>query len=167
MKLDLQSDTIRTFTGKNIDVFNPDPEMICIEDIAHALAQTPRFGGHLPYFYSVAHHSVTCANKFKALYGNKKEDILAALMHDASEAYLTDIPRPIKKKLPEYKKIEDVLMKVISEKFGFQYPLSSSVKDVDDLILRWEWKDLMIGGIRAFWNAEKEFLTIFNQYKKI
>lgn len=166
MKLDLHSDTIRTFTGKNLDVFNPDPEMICIEDIAHALAQTPRFAGHLPYFYSVAHHSVMCAEEFQNL-NMPAGDILAALMHDASEAYLTDIPRPIKKRLPEYKKIEDGLMKVISEKFGFEYPLNNSVKYIDDKMLQWEWESLMNGKQQIEFDAVEQFLFIYDQYKKL
>src|SRR6478752_7418281 len=104
---------IRTFTGKWMDVFSPTPEMICIEDIAHALSLMCRFGGHTPTLYSVGQHSIHVSK----LVGNKHK--LAALLHDASEAYFMDIPRPIKKKVLEYGPIEDKLMKVIAEKFGF------------------------------------------------
>lgn len=164
MELNLQQDTIRTFTGKNIDVFNPDPEMICIEDIAHALAQTPRFAGHLPYFYSVAHHCVMCAEKFQKL-SMPANDILAALMHDSSEAYLTDVPSPIKSRLPEYKKLEDGLMRVISDKFCFEYPLNNSVKYIDAKMLQWEWESLMNGRQQIKFDAEKKFLFMYHQYK--
>src|SRR5665811_1025646 len=89
---------IRTFTGIYMNVFEPTPEMISIEDIAHALTMQCRFGGHLPDFYSVAQHSLNCSY----LIDNPKLK-LTALLHDASEAYLLDIPRPIKNNLNNYK----------------------------------------------------------------
>ncbi|MFC4230550.1 hypothetical protein ACFOW1_01520 [Parasediminibacterium paludis] len=71
--------------------------------------------------------------------------MLQALMHDASEAYLMDIPTPIKAHLPDYKAIENNLMKVIAAKFGFDYPLSKAVKEADTLMLRHEWAAIMLG----------------------
>lgn len=130
---------IRTFTGIYINVFEPTPEMISIEDIAHALSHQCRFGGHLPEFYSVAQHSIMCCD-FIPSYSHA----LAALLHDASEAYLLDIPRPIKSKLTNYKETEDRLMRLIADKFGFQYPLHPEVKSVDELMLNVEWEVLML-----------------------
>jgi hypothetical protein len=104
---------IRTFSGRYIDIFDPNPDDILIEDIAHALSHQCRFGGHIPKFYSVAQHSVFCANN---PFISKK---LEALMHDASEAYLLDIPSPIKPRLTNYHEIENNLMMVIAEKFAF------------------------------------------------
>lgn len=130
---------IRTVTGIYINVFEPTEEMICIEDIAHSLCQQPRFGGHLPYFYSVAEHSLNCSYLI-----DSPELKLAALLHDASEAYLMDIPKPIKSGLTNYKEIEDKLMKVIAIKFGFDYPLPQEVKDVDETMLELEWVCLML-----------------------
>lgn len=129
---------IRTFSGIYMNVFEPTLEMICIEDIAHALSNQCRFGGHLPEYYSVAQHSFLCAS----LIGEKHE--LAALLHDASEAYLLDIPSPIKKRLSNYKEIEDGLMKLIAEKFCFKYPLEQPVKDIDEEVLKLEWEQLML-----------------------
>lgn len=131
---------IRTFTGKYFNVFEPNIDDICIEDIAHSLSHQCRFGGHLPVFYSVAQHSYLCTQLVD------KEHELAALLHDASEAYLLDIPRPIKKRLTEYHAIEDNLMKLIAEKFGFEYPLHKSVKKADEIMLQIEWDDLMLQG---------------------
>lgn len=105
-------DCIRTFTGIYMNVFEPTPEMICIEDIAHSLSMQCRFGGHLPEFYSVAEHSWHCS----LMVANEHK--LAALLHDASEAYLLDIPRPIKHRLNNYKKIEDNLMNIIAKNLG-------------------------------------------------
>lgn len=129
---------IRTVTGKFVNVFEPTPDMFCIEDIAHALSNQCRFGGHLPKFYSVAQHSILCAEYVKP------EHKLAALMHDASEAYLLDIPRPIKLKLVGYAEIEHNLMLCLSEVFGFEYPLHQDVKIADEIMLTREWNQLMI-----------------------
>ena len=155
---------IGTYTGKLINVFQPDPELICIEDIAHALSQQCRFSGHTARFYSVAEHSVYCA----AMVSGKHK--LAALLHDASEAYLVDLPSPIKMAMPEYVDIEDRLMKVIAEKFGFQYPLHMEVKKADKAWLNHEWKGLMARefNMLTLWpeNAERIFLRRFNEITK-
>jgi uncharacterized protein len=133
-------DCIRTVSGIYVNVFEPTAEMICIEDIAHALSMQCRFGGHLPFFYSVAQHSLFCCDQVD------DEHKLAALLHDASEAYLLDIPRPIKNRLANYKEIENGLMYEIANKFGFQWPLHEKVKEVDELALQMEWDEIMLLG---------------------
>lgn len=155
------TNSIRTFTGIYINVFDPTTEMICIEDIAHALSHQCRFGGHLPEFYSVAQHCYLAATE--AL----PEDKLQALMHDASEAYLLDIPRPIKQELSNYKEIEGRLMSFIARKFQFDYPMSDAVKDIDEGLLVMEWECLMIRTRPAFkcWKpqeAKNKFIEMFN-----
>lgn len=154
-------DKIRTFSGIYIDPLNPKPEDICIEDIAHALSNQCRFGGHLPEFYTVAQHSCHVAEMC--------EDPLAGLLHDASEAYLLDIPSPIKQRIPEYKAWENNLMEVIAMKFGFTYPFHESVKAADKLMLQREWDHIFInqdGGIHT-WDrksANTLFLRAFRKY---
>lgn len=128
---------IRTFTGNYIDVTNPQPENICIEDIAHALSNSCRFGGHTMQFYSVAEHSMRVAE----LVGPHFK--LAALLHDASEAYLIDMPTPIKLLLPDYNKIEFRLMDVIADKFGFTWPMVHEVALADKKMLETEWFEFM------------------------
>lgn len=88
-------------------------------------------------------------------------------MHDASEAYLTDMPSPIKKKMPQYKEIEDGLMKVIAEKFGFQYPLPDEVHKADAKMLKIEWNLLVIMNADLTENVEKIFLETYNELKRI
>jgi len=128
--LNLGPGKIMTTSGVIVDLNNPTPGMIHIEDIAHSLARQCRFGGHLNGFFSVAQHS--CAVSFLLFAKGMDEDIqFAGLMHDASEAYLLDMPSPIKAILPEYKAIEQNLMKVIVEKFQFQYPLPEAVHEAD------------------------------------
>ena len=132
-------DTIRTYTGLYVNVFDPKPEMFRIEDIAHALANQCRFSGHLPKFYSVAQHCVLASQRVHTDYAYD------ALMHDSSEAYLLDIPSPIKKHLPNYKELEDNVMKVLAKVFNFRYPLEQPVKEIDLQMLHWEWEHIMLG----------------------
>lgn len=157
---------IRTVSGIYINVFEPTPEMICIEDIAHSLSYQCRFGGHLPKFYSVAQHSLNCSFLIE-----NDQYKLAALLHDASEAYLLDIPRPIKQGLSNYKDIENGLMNVIAQKFGFEYPLHSKIKEVDEMMLQIEWDCLMLK--KEEWKfktadevqTKKDFLDMFRLYQ--
>ncbi len=157
---------IRTFTGLDMDVFNPTMSMICIEDIAHALANQCRFGGHLPKFFSVAQHCCLCASMVPDEYK------LETLLHDASEAYLLDIPTPIKKGLTNYYKIEHNLMAVIAKKFGFEWPINKVVKEVDESALQFEWEFLMMEQPTKIpfecWSpvkAERLFLEIYHKLK--
>jgi 5'-nucleotidase len=134
---------IKTYSRKWVNVFEPTLDMFCIEDVAHALSHQCRFGGHLSPFYSVAQHSILCAVYAEAQGLDKKEQ-LTALMHDSSEAYLVDIPRPIKKRMPEYKLIEDKLMIFLATAFKFNYPLSEHIHAIDNIMLQNEWDNIMI-----------------------
>lgn len=110
------TDWIQTWTGQKVYPLEPDADTIVIEDIAHALSQICRYAGHTERFYSVAEHSVLIAQHLVS----PREWKLAALLHDASEAYLGDIPRPLKQ-LPEfefYRTAEKRLQAAINEKFG-------------------------------------------------
>jgi hypothetical protein len=130
--------SIRTISGQYVNVFEPNPDTLLISDIAHALSHQCRFGGHLPRFYSVAQHSLLC------YLIAKEEEKFDALMHDASEAYLLDMPKPIKLELPDYNIIEDNLMKILAKKFNFNYPKSPEVERVDIHLLKWEWEVIML-----------------------
>lgn len=160
---------IRTHSGEYVNVFNPMPETIKIEDIAHALSRQPRFGGHLPVEYSVARHCIACCDE--APDGFR----LCALLHDAAEAYLIDLPRPIKKEIEVYKAIEDGLMKVIARKFGIEYPFPSEVHAVDNIMLQIEWDNVFLKKHSIlsrifFWIdhqfQKRLFLKKYNQYRR-
>ena len=131
--------SIRTYTGHYIDVFAPKSDSIAIEDIAHALSQLCRYGGHCDPFYSVGQHSIICS------YMVAEEFALEALLHDATEAYLVDIPRPIKKEFEFYTQVEDHLYKFVAEKFNLQFPIPDEVHVVDNSILEYEWFYFMEG----------------------
>jgi hypothetical protein len=120
--------TIKTLSGQPLDYLNPQPDNFDIEDIATALAHNCRFAGQLPLgsFFSVAQHSVNVS----ILLGGTGQE-LAGLMHDASEAYTGDITTPLKRAVPAFNLVEDMLQIVIAEKFGFEFPHSAEVKRAD------------------------------------
>jgi 5'-deoxynucleotidase YfbR-like HD superfamily hydrolase len=156
-------DCIRTNSGIYMNVFEPKASMVNINDIAHALSFMPRFGGHLNRFYSVAQHSLLCVNLATSI-----EDKKTMLMHDASEAYMLDIPTPIKNRLPEYKKYEATLMKLISFKFGFDFPMNETLMGVDAEALNIEWENMVVTNNTDFIcmtseEAKKAFLDKFNE----
>ena len=131
---------IRTFTGIMIDPTEPDSELIDIRDIAHALSLLCRANGHFSHFYSVAQHSLACMREAKARgYGRRTQ--LACLLHDASEAYLSDVTRPIKGLMPEYLVFEKRLQDMIYEKYIGTLSESelSEVSEADDCMLYYEF----------------------------
>lgn len=149
---------IRTFTGKYFDPFNPDPALINIVDIAHALNNTPRFGGHTKHRFSVAQHCLNMSTFFDNPY-----DKLAALLHDAAEAYLLDMPKPIKDRLPDYAKAEENLMSVIAKKYGFLYPLAPKIKAADEDALITEWEMLVLKEMDLASDASAyHFMEVYN-----
>lgn len=157
--------SIRTFTDKVFDLKILDPDSICIEDIAQGLSYTPRFGGQLDGFLSVAQHSCLVASHLP------DELKLAGLLHDASEAYLGDIPSPFKKLFPDYKEHENRLMKVIAEKYGFEFPLHKTVKAADYKMLGVEWMECVEKKNSAFYwtpkQAKEQFLKRFREYVEL
>jgi hypothetical protein len=138
---------IQTYTSKKFYPRAPLPRDFDIRDIAHALSHQCRFSGHCKTFYSVAEHSI------RVSLAVPQDTLLArtALMHDASEAYLTDVSKPIKHLLVGYKEMENVLMSRLAERFKFTFPLPQIVKMTDVVLLATEARDLM-GPAPAEWN---------------
>ena len=139
------SEYITTYTGNHFKPTNPVPEMIRIEDIAHALSMLCRGNGHVSSFWSVGEHCICCA-KEAAGRGLSKKVILACLLHDASEAYLADITRPVKQFLPGYLEIEKRLQDTIYEKFLGRVPTETeqtAISSVDDTLLYYEFDHYM------------------------
>ncbi len=143
---------IATYTGKIFDLLNPNPEMVCIEDIAHSLAYQCRYTGHIRQFYSVAQHCVLMAEN-EDLPG----DPLAKLLHDADETYIGDIAKPWKRLLsidiPETKQVnqhyvsvesfEAGIQDVIGLALGVDLSYSAEVKEADIRMMASEIRDLM------------------------
>jgi hypothetical protein len=137
---------IATFTGKRFYPLDPRKEDIDINDIVHALSNQSRFAGHCTQFYSVAQHSVLVSLMCDP------DDMLWGLLHDASEAYLVDVPSPIKH-LPEfqvYRDAEKKLMDVICDTFGIPTQEPTSVKLADKRILATEARDLTMNEGRGW-----------------
>jgi 5'-deoxynucleotidase YfbR-like HD superfamily hydrolase len=167
-------DFIQTYSGIEFYPLDPRIEEVKLLDIAHALSNICRFTGHCNEFYSVAQHSVLVSQYVS------KENAMWGLLHDASEAYICDIARPVKKSLEmkPYKEIEKRLMNVIAKTFNLSEDEPKEVKEIDTKMLRTEARDL--GLITERWShysivpfdfkiiplqpkeAEKLFLTRFN-----
>lgn len=129
---------IQTLSGKRFDYINSTADDVDIEDIANALSNICRFAGHVPEFYSVAQHSVLCSQIVP------QELAFEALMHDAAEAYCQDIPQPLKRLLPDYKRIEQMVDDIIRSKYGLPLDMSPAVKYADLTMLATERRDLEI-----------------------
>jgi 5'-deoxynucleotidase YfbR-like HD superfamily hydrolase len=144
---------LQTVSGRWVNPFDPDPEQLDIGDIARALANQCRFGGHCRVFYSVAQHSVIVSELVEQR-GGDVEDVFAALMHDASEAYLGDMPHPLKHRSPlgaAFKDAEDHLEAALRQHFAIK-PDVPEIKRADRALLaterrafsdeRWHWPEL-------------------------
>lgn len=128
---------IQTYSGNKFHSLEPRPEEIKLVDIAHALSMLCRFNGHCLSFYSVAEHSVRVSRILPP------EFALWGLLHDAGEAYLTDLPRPVKQRLPEFRVMEDRVLEQVAVRFGLVWPMPQKVKTADNRLLATEARDLM------------------------
>ena len=132
---------ILTFTKKMFDPIHPNPGLIDERDIAHALSMLCRANGHFPTFHSVAQHSLECWEEARAR-GMSERLQLACLLHDGSEAYLSDVTRPVKAVMPMYLDYEGPLQEEIWNKW-LETPLTQEerrqVFAIDDALLYHEF----------------------------
>jgi hypothetical protein len=126
-------------SGAWFDFAAPHSSPFTIEDIAHGLAHICRYSGQCNGFYSVAEHSLLVSETATGYE-------LEALMHDAAEAFLGDITRPLKQMLPEYKRIEGEVERAIFSRFGIQTPIPREVKQADLRVLAAEQRQIMPRG---------------------
>ena len=161
-------DYTQTFTGVKFYPLDPRPEEVCVEDIAHHLALVCRFGGAVREPYSVAQHSCLVADYVGTVETTDRQVRLAALLHDATEAYCGDMVRPLKRNMTEYKAAEERIAVAIARRFGLpvttcscphdwpaahhvntcigddpRWVMPASVKRGDNIILATEARDLM------------------------
>lgn len=173
---------ITTYTGKHFDPMEPDIESLDIKDIAHALSLTCRGNGHVKQFFSVGQHCVSCA-KEAAARGYSKRVVLGCLLHDASEAYMSDVPRPFKEVLYEYQRLEDELIAMIYVRYlgsTLTEEENQLVREVDDDLLYYDMIELL--GVpqdgpepkiystldyflRPFEEIEKEYINLYETWK--
>ena len=132
---------ITTYTKIHFDPLNPTPDDICLDDIAHALSMITRATGHFPKFYSVGQHSLNCCYEAEKR-GLPKRTVLACLLHDAAECYISDVTRSVKALFPEYNRLEEKLLDIIYTKFlssSITEEEASAVKEIDDTMLYHEF----------------------------
>lgn len=173
---------ITTYMGKRFDPMNPDMQSLDVRDIAHALSLTCRGNGHVKYFFSVGQHCVSCA-KEAAARGYSRRVVLGCLLHDASEAYMSDVPRPFKAVLPEYQLLEEKLIDLIYVRFlgsTLNEEEKALVREVDDDLLYFDMIELLgvpqAGpepkinisldySVRVFEDVEREYLRLFEEWQ--
>lgn len=126
--------SIRTWTGQRVDPLEMAPEEVSIEDIARALSRQCRYNGHVGGFLSVARHSVMVSEHLEPC---GRTAALWGLLHDAAEAYLGDLVRPLKHGDfgHAYLEAEERVERVIAEAFDLPYPMPDYVKDADNFVL--------------------------------
>ena len=143
---------IQTYTGVQFWPLDPRPEDVRLEDIAHALSLKCRFNGHCREFYSVAQHSVHVARDVlrrgvchEASEKSRTNTFRLALLHDAAEAYLPDVCRPIKSSWPGFDRLEERLLECVCEALGVVVGCEewATIKHCDNMLLATEARDLM------------------------
>lgn len=149
----------KTRKGMEIDPLNPQPEVIDIEDIAVGLTNMPRSAGQSKV--SVAQHCLKLVSLVRIDFPEDYELQLACLLHDASEAYMADVPKPWKQLCPEYRRLEKMLLKAIFTRFGvdLSYLTSDLVKVYDEVAYKEEGSILPLGKV----DVKKLYMSTFKE----
>jgi 5'-deoxynucleotidase YfbR-like HD superfamily hydrolase len=136
---------IETYSGNSFDLFDPNPAEVRLLDVAAGLAHVCRFGGHCQEFYSVAHHSIHVSRELP----DEPRLQLLGLFHDAGEAYVGDIPRPLKAEFEEFERIEERILDAVWKSVGVESPTDDEwerVMAADDQLLAYEATNLLEDG---------------------
>lgn len=162
-------DYIQVNSGRRFFVMKPNKDDIIVEDIAHALSNLCRFTGHGYRFYSVAEHSILCYSIAKKL-GLSTKLQMYALGHDASESVMNDVARPVKQQIPQYKEIEDNVMKVMWDVLGVPQPTQEEydiIRKIDNTALYLELEQITQRDLSGYpkLDAFDVHLTIGDGYK--
>ena len=132
---------LQTATGRRVSVLDPQPEEIFIEDIYPAISKQCRFNGHCDIFYSVAQHCVLGSELAEEWYS--KDIAKEFLLHDATEAYMGDLIRPVKVMIPEFGTVEARFWRAISNKFNLSYEHTKECQYLDNVMVTWEKRDML------------------------
>ncbi len=177
------ADHIKTYTGLYFEPTEPDIERIDIRDIAHALSLLCRGNGQVTQFWSVGQHCLCCAREAEARQYPTRV-VLACLVHDASESYLSDVPRPLKHDLPEYIAYEEKILSLVYRRFlgsDLTEEEKALVKTIDNDFLAWDMEILLKepqeGGlpplkkephfvVQPFEEVEQEYLSYYAELEQ-
>ncbi len=175
------TDYITTYSGAHFTPTQPDPKQIHIADIAHALSLTCRGNGQVKTFFSVGQHCINCALEAEAR-GYSPRVVLACLLHDASESYLSDVPSPLKQYLADYNRYEDQVLGMIYRKYlgsALAKEEQRQVKEIDKSMLYYDLLELLgevsdgpkptlaiklSYEVKAFSEVERQYLELFRKY---
>ncbi len=145
--------TIKLASGRYFDLLDPQPAQLELGDIAAALSKLCRFGGHCRRFYSVAQHSVLCAVQARHD-GLTRDEVKAVFLHDASEAFVGDVVKPLKIALPQYQEIEARVAAAIGQRFGIDFAAhAAAIEKIDRELLIAERRALF-DGYEVLWTGE-------------
>ncbi len=162
----IETGIIRTLSGKHFNLFEPTPEMIDIQDIASGLANKGHFSGLTPSFFSIAQHSVMVCDEFAFWdFSIDPRLKLLALLHDAAEAYIGDMIKPLKVRIPQFSEVEDQIMKAICQRFGIDHSSLHLIKSTDLFIQEVEYNAFYLGGRITCMNPEKARAEFLNRFK--
>ena len=177
------SDYITTYSGTHFFPTEPDMKDFHIRDVAHALSFICRGNGHVKQFFSVGQHCINCSLEAEAR-GYSERVVLACLLHDASEAYMSDVPRPFKQHLSDYISHEKTLLDIVYTKYlgsRLDEEEEKKVKEIDDDMLYYDLKILLRGvseeappimkthfsyEVLPFEVVEKRYLELFERYSR-
>lgn len=176
-----KGDWMQLYSGRQFWPMDPRADEVEITDIAHSLAMQCRYAGHCLRFYSAAEHSVRVARYVAAMHASV-DTVLWALLHDASEAYLVDVPRPVKPYLAGYKDAERAVMAAVCDRFGLPHEMPGIVHEIDGRIIAderanmavcvqpWASTGAPINARLEYWipeQAEREFLATFEMLQNM
>lgn len=160
--------TMITASGRKLDLLNPTSEMINIRDIASGLANNSHFAGQTPKFFSIAQHCVMVCDEYAIQNPSAPDKMkLLALLHDAAEAYIGDMIKPIKVFLPQFVELEYKLMTAIGERFRLPIDMLQSIKPYDLWAQNVEFNAFYRGGKIDYLDpqqARRIFLDRFIRY---
>lgn len=140
--------SISTVSGRFFDILKPEDYQYDIEEIAEALSNICRYTGHVKKFYSVAEHSVLVSKLVPDRLA------LAGLLHDSSEAFLGDVSSPLKKLLPDYKRIENRVQEAIANYYDIPYPFPEEIHEADKRMYWNERTNVAPGPKDTLWHTE-------------
>lgn len=125
---------INTLSGKKLSLIKPTPATIDIHDISNGLANKGHFAGQTPWYFSIAEHSTLVVDYLSSdhkLTKRTRNLYLAAILHDASEAYIGDMVKPLKVLIPAFKEVEDKITKAIFKRYNVPFHLLATIKQYD------------------------------------